>query len=316
VLRSQTFFWALRESQHLDKAANSIKELVINTEFAKYVIICVTVSVVTVHSVVMLNKLNHSLSPCLAELRSTWKSKRRNVKYEISSQSNCCVMPEHSRTGRYEYSMQSGFQHDDHQLLHVPHSRHDACKASILHRGESSQPEHIHMYTMLQYIIKLLRINCTLDYKEAGRCQIQILVNHITLTINDNAFSIILIIPQETELIWNIPAVVQSTYYCLVNNELFLLPDLTSKPACNNYSYKLLSTHIGQLYSFSVAQKINFYCYKCNCSLCNAMHRPQQQGPHSIFSTRCGPMPNVMAALPNIGGALCSTSQSSAAAYY
>jgi len=65
-------------------------------------------------------------------------------------------MPEHSQIGRYEYSMQSGFQHDDHQLLHVPHSRHDACKASILHRGESSQPEHIHMYTMLQYIIKLL----------------------------------------------------------------------------------------------------------------------------------------------------------------
>jgi len=30
----------------------------------------------------------------------------------------------------------------------------------------------------------------------------------------------------------------------------------------------------------------------------------------------CGPMPNVMAALPNIGGALCSTPQSLAAAHY
>jgi len=30
----------------------------------------------------------------------------------------------------------------------------------------------------------------------------------------------------------------------------------------------------------------------------------------------CGPMPNVMAALPNIGGALCSTSQSLADAHY
>jgi len=30
----------------------------------------------------------------------------------------------------------------------------------------------------------------------------------------------------------------------------------------------------------------------------------------------CGPMPNVMAALPNIGGALCSTPQSLADAYY
>jgi len=30
----------------------------------------------------------------------------------------------------------------------------------------------------------------------------------------------------------------------------------------------------------------------------------------------CGPMPNVMVALPNIGGALCSTPQSSADAHY
>jgi len=30
----------------------------------------------------------------------------------------------------------------------------------------------------------------------------------------------------------------------------------------------------------------------------------------------CGPMPNLMAALPNIGGALCSTPQSLADAHY
>jgi len=30
----------------------------------------------------------------------------------------------------------------------------------------------------------------------------------------------------------------------------------------------------------------------------------------------CGPMPNVMATLPNIGGALCSTLQSLADAHY
>jgi len=30
----------------------------------------------------------------------------------------------------------------------------------------------------------------------------------------------------------------------------------------------------------------------------------------------CGPMPNVMAVLPNIGGALCSTPQSFADAHY
>jgi len=35
-----------------------------------------------------------------------------------------------------------------------------------------------------------------------------------------------------------------------------------------------------------------------------------------IMKLECGPMPNVMVALPNIGGALCSTPQSLADAHY
>jgi len=35
-----------------------------------------------------------------------------------------------------------------------------------------------------------------------------------------------------------------------------------------------------------------------------------------LFKLEYGPMPNVMAALPNIGGALCSTPQSLADAHY
>jgi len=35
-----------------------------------------------------------------------------------------------------------------------------------------------------------------------------------------------------------------------------------------------------------------------------------------IYQLECGPMPNVMAALPNIGGALCSAPQSLADAQY
>jgi len=37
---------------------------------------------------------------------------------------------------------------------------------------------------------------------------------------------------------------------------------------------------------------------------------------HYTLKLECGPMPNVMAALPNIGGALCSTPQSLADAHY
>ena len=36
----------------------------------------------------------------------------------------------------------------------------------------------------------------------------------------------------------------------------------------------------------------------------------------NIIKLECGPMPNVMVALPNIGGALCSTPQSLADAHY
>jgi len=36
----------------------------------------------------------------------------------------------------------------------------------------------------------------------------------------------------------------------------------------------------------------------------------------AIKTKNCGPMPNLMAALPNIGGALCSTPQSLADAHY
>jgi len=35
-----------------------------------------------------------------------------------------------------------------------------------------------------------------------------------------------------------------------------------------------------------------------------------------FFELECGPMPNVMVNLPNIGGALCSTPQSLADAHY
>ena len=36
----------------------------------------------------------------------------------------------------------------------------------------------------------------------------------------------------------------------------------------------------------------------------------------TITQLECGPMPNLMVALPNIGGALCSTPQSLADAHY
>ena len=44
--------------------------------------------------------------------------------------------------------------------------------------------------------------------------------------------------------------------------------------------------------------------------------RPLRLGEEKEKELECGPMPNVMAGLPNIGGALCSTPQSLADAHY
>jgi len=44
--------------------------------------------------------------------------------------------------------------------------------------------------------------------------------------------------------------------------------------------------------------------------------RPLRLGEEKKKELECGQMPNVMAALPNIGGGLCSTPQSLADAHY
>jgi len=46
------------------------------------------------------------------------------------------------------------------------------------------------------------------------------------------------------------------------------------------------------------------------------MHALEPQDIEEVRKLECGPMPNVMVALPNIGGALCSTPQSLADAHY
>jgi len=48
----------------------------------------------------------------------------------------------------------------------------------------------------------------------------------------------------------------------------------------------------------------------------NIMVCPMCADKYLRMKLECGPMPNVMAALPNIPGALCSTPQSLAVAHY
>ena len=50
-----------------------------------------------------------------------------------------------------------------------------------------------------------------------------------------------------------------------------------------------------------------------------SLHQLQVPSAHvhqSVSQLECGPMPNVMAALPNVGSALCSTPQTLADAHY
>jgi len=48
----------------------------------------------------------------------------------------------------------------------------------------------------------------------------------------------------------------------------------------------------------------------------NVSGAPYGQAKMKLIKLECGPMPNLMVALPNIGGALCSTPQSLADAHY
>jgi len=57
--------------------------------------------------------------------------------------------------------------------------------------------------------------------------------------------------------------------------------------------------------------------YNHTCTVHKTVHRLSSYMNVPNFSKlECGPMPNLMAALPNIGGALCSTPQSLAGAQY
>ena len=48
----------------------------------------------------------------------------------------------------------------------------------------------------------------------------------------------------------------------------------------------------------------------------NSVNWLEQMMTKALTQLECGPMPNVMVALPNIGGALCSTTRSMADAHY
>jgi len=53
------------------------------------------------------------------------------------------------------------------------------------------------------------------------------------------------------------------------------------------------------------------------CTSGSEVKSVKQLDPQELHQKlECGPVPNVMAALPNVGGALCSTPQSLADAHY
>ena len=66
---------------------------------------------------------------------------------------------------------------------------------------------------------------------------------------------------------------------------------------------------------------MNCYFYRCLSELTNVQDHWNKwlwlrNDTRNIVTLECGPMPNVMAALPNIGGTLCSTPQSLVDAHY
>jgi len=64
-------------------------------------------------------------------------------------------------------------------------------------------------------------------------------------------------------------------------------------------------------HAWSLAASAERVCNLKLCKICRQVFRFQ-----NMHKLECGPMPNVMVALPNTGGALCSTPQSLADAHY
>jgi len=70
-----------------------------------------------------------------------------------------------------------------------------------------------------------------------------------------------------------------------------------------------------KLFEHTKAQ--NKYQHESFLSMENNKHRSwNEKEAKDRTKLECGPMPNVMVALPNIGGTLCSTMQSLADAHY
>jgi len=61
---------------------------------------------------------------------------------------------------------------------------------------------------------------------------------------------------------------------------------------------------------FHIHNKQHLLCISGN------FHAIRSWQSKDMMKLECGPMPNVMVALPNIGGALCSTPQTLADAHY
>jgi len=73
---------------------------------------------------------------------------------------------------------------------------------------------------------------------------------------------------------------------------------------------------VAQIYTFNEVYNISEHAYfKSSSTLVGTLSKHSEQKREKI-KLECGPMPNLMVALPNIGGALCSTLQSLADAHY
>ena len=66
----------------------------------------------------------------------------------------------------------------------------------------------------------------------------------------------------------------------------------------------------------SMPTAVKNFISKCVSYISNNRAKTHQQIQAKKIELECGPMPNLMVALPNTGGALCSTPQSLADAYY
>jgi len=189
-------------------------------------------------------------------------------------------------------------------------------------RKNDAKNRHLHTIAQLyQAISSQLRHTSTIGKN--------LLSSNISPTCPYNVVNFDPLAAEIASLVWGTPAIVFRVLAALLHSQTVALnrgrhlystgrPSRWALAHISSLNFNAISVH-----NFTVISGFG-YCYSITPQYCkfkmqvwNLLHAARWKfRTQKLVKLECGPMPNLMVALPNIGGALCSTPQSLADAHY